>query len=212
VLCHQALGRLCGGQRAQLAHQLADGESELHGAAGLIAMPERHLAWLARRRRHEHAIVRNLLDAPGGGTKREGLANFGLEDHLLVQLADSRRAIGAREEYAVEAAIWNRSRVGDGHAFGAGASRDASLQAIPRDARAQFRELVGRITSRDHVEDALEGPPAQIGKRRRAAHRRKQLVHRPGVERGHRDDLLGEDVERVARIAGRLDAAFVHRA
>ena len=35
---------------AELAYQLADGEAELHRTAGLIAVPERHLAGLARRR------------------------------------------------------------------------------------------------------------------------------------------------------------------
>ena len=53
--------------------------------------------------------------------------------------------------------------------------------------------------------------PAQLGERRRAPDRREELVDVPLVHRGHRDDLLREDVERIARIAGRLDRAVVHR-
>ena len=40
----------------------------------------------------------------------------------------------------------------------------------------------------------------------------KRLVDLPGIHRDHGDDLLREDVERVARVAGRLDPRFVHRA
>ena len=49
-----------------------------------------------------------------------------------------------------------------------------------------------------------------VGERRGAADQRGQLVHGPGVERDHRDDLLGQHVERVARIAHRLDLAGLH--
>ena len=52
---------------------------------------------------------------------------------------------------------------------------------------------------------------AQLRERRRAPDRREQLVDVPVVHRRHRHDLLGDDVERVARIAGRLDRAVVHR-
>ncbi len=39
----------------------------------------------------------------------------------------------------------------------------------------------------------------------------EQLVDVPRVHRRHRDDLLRENVERIARIAGGLDGAVVHR-
>ena len=38
----------------------------------------------------------------------------------------------------------------------------------------------------------------------------EQVVDRPAIHHGHRDELLGEDVERVARDQGRLDRALVH--
>ena len=40
----------------------------------------------------------------------------------------------------------------------------------------------------------------------------EQVVDRPAIHHGHRDELLGEDVERVARDQGRLDRALVHPA
>ena len=52
----------------------------------------------------------------------------------------------------------------------------------------------------------------ELGERRGAADRVEQLVDVPVVHRHHRDDLLREHVERIARIAGRLDARVVHRA
>ena len=63
-----------GGSSQQVARQLADRAAELERAAGAIAVPERHLPGLARRRRHEDAVVRDLLDAPAtrrrAGTSR----------------------------------------------------------------------------------------------------------------------------------------------
>ena len=212
VMRHQALGGCRGRHAAQLAYELADREAELHRTAGLIAVPERHLARLAWRGRDQHAVVRDLLDAPCRCAEGERLAHLGLEDHLFVQLADAGRTIGAGEEDAVQPAIGNRARVGDRDALRTGALRHAALQSIPRDARAQLGEFVGRIAAGEHVEHALEGAAAQVGERGGAPDQRKQIVHRPRVECGHRHDLLGEHVERVARIPRRFDAALVHGA
>ena len=212
VLARQPIDR--GGRRQpqQVVHQPADGEAELERPAGAVALPERHLAGLSRRRRHEHAVVRDLLDAPRRGAEDERLADAALEHHLFVELADARGArSGADEEDAVQAAIGNRAAVGDRHALGALARRDRAGDAVPRDARPQLGELVGRVAARQHVEHAVEHRAAQLGERRRAADRREQLVDVPVVHRRHRDDLLRDDVERVAGIAGGLDGAVVHR-
>jgi len=156
--------------------------------------------------------VRDLFDAPRRGAEHERLADAALEDHFLVELANARRSRpGAEQEDAVESAIGNGAAVGDGDALGAFARRDSSRNAVPRDARPQLRELVGRIAAGQHVEHAFEDRPAQLGERRGAADRREQLVDVPVVHRRHRDDLLSDDVERVARIARGLDDAVVHR-
>ena len=67
----RAAGR---GNCAQLPHELADGVAEFYRPSGLVAMPERHLARLTRRRRDEHPIMGDLFDTPGGGAERERLA------------------------------------------------------------------------------------------------------------------------------------------
>ena len=85
------------------------------------------------------------------------------------------------------------------------------VDAVPGDARAQLGEFVGRISSRQHVEDALEDVAAQIGERRRAPHGGEEVVDLPGLQAGHGDDLLREHVERVSRIARGLDLTVVHR-
>ena len=150
------------GIAAQLAHQAADGHAEFERPARAIAVPEGHLAGFARRRRHHHAVVRDLLDAPGGRAEHERLAHPRLEHHLLVELADARGALGRTgEEHAVEAAVGNRARVGDGHAPGALARGQRPANPVPGEARPQFRELVGRVAARQHVEDALEDAAAR---------------------------------------------------
>jgi hypothetical protein len=196
---------------AQLANELADGEAQLHGPPRLVAVPERHLARFARRGRHQHAIVGDVLDTPRRGAEGEGVADLGFEHHLLVELADACRRFRTRQEHAVEAAIGNRAGVGDGHAHRALASDDGVLHAIPRDARPQLGELVRWITARQHVEDAVEHPAPQVGKGRGPSHQPEEVVHVPRVEPGDGDELLRQDVERVARIARGLDLALVHR-
>ncbi len=206
-----------GGRRhpQQVARQLADREPELQRPARAIAFPERHLARLARSRGDEDAVVRDLLDAPRRSAEDERFADPAFEDHLLVELADARgaryRTVGARQKDAVQAAIRNRSAVGDRDALRAFARADAAGRAIPRDARPQLREFVRRIPSRQHVEHTIEHCTAQLRERRGAADRGEEIVHVPVVHRRHRDDVLRENVEGIPREAARLDVAVVHR-
>ena len=188
------------GSRAQLAHEAPDGEAELERTARAVALPERHLAGLARRRRHEHAVVRDLLDAPARCAEEEGLADARLEHHFFVELADSCRAgRGAGEEHAVEPAVGDGPGVGDRHALGTLARGERAADAIPRQARPQLRELVGRVAARQHVEDAVEArrPSARTALRARTRANRSSTLQ--GSIGDHRHDLLREHVERVAR-------------
>ena len=169
-------------QPQQVVHQAADGEPELQGAAGAIAFPERHLARLAGRRRDDHAVVRDLHDAPRRGAEHERLAGAALEHHLLVELAHARGArCGAEEENAIEAAIGNRSPVRDRDALRAFPRADRAGHAVPGDARPQLGEFVGRIAARQHVEHPLEHRAAELGERRGAADRGEQRVDLPVV-------------------------------
>ena len=81
-----------GRQPQQVVHQAPDGETELERTSRAVALPERHLPRLPWRRRDEHAVVGDLLDAPRRGAKHERLADVALEDHFLVELADPRVA------------------------------------------------------------------------------------------------------------------------
>ena len=81
-----------GGLLAEYARELAQRATELDRPARTLALPERDLALLARRGRHEHAVVRDLLDAPRARAEQDHLALARLVDHLLVELADAAAA------------------------------------------------------------------------------------------------------------------------
>jgi hypothetical protein len=74
----------------------------------------------------------------------------------------------------------------------------------------QIGEVVGRIAPAQHVEHPLEGGAWQVREGRGAAHTREQLIDGERLDGGHRDDLLRQDVERVARIERLLDLACAH--
>ena len=153
----------------------------------------------------------DLLDAPGRRAEHEGLALARLEHHLLVELADAALArLRADEEHAVQPAVRDRAAAGERDACRALARAQTVRDAVPHDAGPQLRELVGREASRQHVEDAFEDRTREIGERRGAAHDALEVVDGPRLDRDHRDDLLREDVERIARVARLLDRAGVH--
>ena len=67
-----------------------------------------------------------------------------------------------------------------------------------------------RVGARQHAEHALEGLAGQRLERGGAADDGEQLVDGEPLPDRHRDQLLGEDVERVARQRRLLDGAVVH--
>ena len=124
-----------------------------------------------------------------------------LVDHLLVELADAPagRPGLADHEHAEQAAVRDRAAARDGHDPGVAPALDRVGDAVPDDPRLELGELVGRIGAGEHPEDALEDLAGQRLVRRRPGDGREQVVHGPAVHHGHRHELLGEDVERVAR-------------
>ena len=135
-----------------------------------------------------------------------------LVDHLLVQLADapSGRARLAGEEDAEQASVRDGA---------AGCHRDDPRVApalddvgdpIPRDPGLELGELVGRVRAREHAEHRLQRLARQRLEWRGAGDGLEEVRHGPRVHHGHRDDLLGEHVERVAGHDGRLDRPVVH--
>src|SRR5207253_9816829 len=86
-----------------------------------------------------------------------------------------------------------------------------SPNAVPRDARTQLRELIRWISSGQHFEYAFKRRPPELGKRSGPANRGEQIVDAPFIHRRHGDDVLSDDVERVARVVSGFDGAVVHR-
>ena len=196
----------------ELAGHLADLAAELGGAAGAIAVPERHLAGLAGSGRDGDAIVRDLLDAPGGGAEDDRVAGAAFEDHFLIKLADPRAFRGAHEEDAEHAAIGNGAAVDDGDPLRALSRGELAGDAIPGDAGAEFGEFVGGIAAAEHVEDGIEDAARERGVGSGAADELVEVGGVPGVHRDHGDELLREHVEWIARVVHTFHLAFVHGA
>ncbi|GAA5012048.1 hypothetical protein [Kitasatospora paranensis] len=200
-------------QGAEFADEGAEGPAELDRAAEGVALPERQPAGDARRRGDQHLVVGDLLDPPGGGAQGEDVADPGLVDHLLVQLSDPAAdllRVGAGDEDAEQAAVGDGAAGGDGEPLGAGPAGHRPGDAVPDQAGAQLGEGVGRVPPGEHVEDGVERGLRQGRERCGAADDGEQVVDLPGVERGHGDQLLGEDVQRVAGDPQRLDPAGAH--
>ncbi len=81
---------------------------------------------------------------------------------------------------------------------------------VPHDPRPQLGELLARVPAGEQVEGGVEGRPRQRRERRRPADEREHVVDVEVVDGGHRDDLLGQHVERVGRHRQRLDRAGAH--
>ena len=214
---HQVGGRariqvVLGRQRVGvLAHRLAgegaDRSAELGRAPDAIAAPEGHRAGNAGRRGDDHPVARDVLDPPRGGAEQEGLPRPRLVDHLLVELAD---AASVRQVDAVEAAVRDRARVGHRELARAPAPAHRAGGAVPDHPRAELGELLRRVAPVEHVEHVLELLAGELGERLRCGHHPLDLVHLPLGVGDHRDEVLGEDVEWVARDHRLLDLAGAH--
>ena len=130
-----------------------------------------------------------------------------LVDHLLVELADAA-AVGQVD--AVEAAVGDRAGVGDDELAGAFAAVHRAARAVPDDPRAQLGEAVGGVAPVEHVEHVLELFAGELAEGLGRGDDALDLVDLPLVERRHRDQVLGEHVERVLRDHRLLDRAFAH--
>ncbi len=89
------------------AHEGAECAAEFDRPARPFAAPERQAPGLAGRGRDEHAVARDLGDAPGRGAERDRLPGPRLEDHLLVEFADAR-TFGA-DVHVIHAAVGDRA-------------------------------------------------------------------------------------------------------
>ncbi len=164
MLACQSAERRIALHRSQLAHHRADAATKFNRPSWSIAMPEGHLSRLTGRGRNQYAIMRNLVDAPRGRAQDKGISGVALEDHFLVELADSHRLFRrAGQEHSIQPAIGNRPAVQNCQAFRSGARSERVAVAIPGDARTQLGEFIRRIPAGEHVEYAIECSPAEGG-------------------------------------------------
>ena len=111
---------------------------------------------------------------------------------------------------AVEAAVGDRAGVGDDQLAGAFAAVDRPLRPVPDDPRAQLGEAVRGVAAVEHVEHVLELLAGEVVEGLGGGDEALDLVDLPLVERRHRDEVLGEHVERVLRDHRLLDLPFPH--
>ena len=217
VACGEVVEAVVGDERvvgvwavlvADRADELAECASELERSARAVSVPERHLALLARRGTHRHAIEGDVLDAPGARTQDERLTRSRLVDHLLVEFPDAR---AVRHEHPEQSPIGDRAAVGDGQSLCAVSCTHRVGDAIPHDARLQLGELLARISATQQIQGVAEPVVGQLGKARAAPQNGGECgAGDVRVHRDVRDDLLGEHVEGIAQKAGRLDLPRHH--
>ncbi len=197
------------GRGVDLAHEGAGRAAELGGPTDAVALPERHASGLPERRADDHAVVRDLLDPPARGAEGEDVADAGLVDHLLVELADAGRLL-ADHEHAEHAAVGDRATARHRESLGAGTTGQGAVHAVPHQARAELGELVARVATGHQVERRLERRAGQGAERGAAADQLEPVLDVDGVDRPGRDGVLREDVERVRGHRDRLDLPGHH--
>ncbi len=83
-------------------------------------------------------------------------------------------------------------------------------EAVPHDARPKFAEVVGGVAPGEEIEHRRQHVVGELGEPRGSPHERGQFGNVVVVHGHRRDDLLGQDVERVPQVARRFDEAFAH--
>ena len=110
----------------------------------------------------------------------------------------------------VEAAVRDRAGVGDRELAGALAAPHGASRPVPDQPRAQLGELLRRVAAVEHVEHVLELLARELGEGLRRGDQALDLIHLPLGIGDHRDEVLGEHVEGVARDHRLLDLALAH--
>ena len=147
-------------------------------ARRVLAVPEGHSCRRARRRRDDHAIVLDRVDAPRRRAELKHVADARLVHELLVQFAESR-AIG--EIDGVEAAVGNRAAGNDRDHARAARRGERVADAIPAETSVELRRDVGRILPRQHRQHFVERRARECVVRIRAADEIEERRARPIV-------------------------------
>ena len=158
---------------ASCRRRAADAVTELERPRHVLAVPEGHPRRRARRWMHDHAIVLDGGDAPGGRPELKRVADARLVHELLIELTQSR-SIG--EVHGVETAIGDRSAGDHGHHS---RSAVASERPVTRSQVIRALELggdVGRILAGEHCEHFFECTDGETVVRIRAANHAEQIA------------------------------------
>ena len=191
----------------ELPDERAERAAELDRATDGIALPERQLARDAGCGCDGDAVVADVQDPPRARPEDDDVAvhpGSELVHHLLVELADAT-AGGPRlalHEDAEQATIRDGAAARHGHDAGVAAALDGVGHAIPHKARLELGELVGWVGAGEHAEDAIHDVARQGLVGGGFGHRPEQVVAGPCVHHRHRDELLSEHVQWIARDPG----------
>ena len=147
----------------------------------------------------------DVLDPPGTRAEQEYVADPRLVHHLLVELADPVRVAAAglalrrSQEHAEQAAVGDGAAAGHGQPLGARPAVQRAGGPVPDQPGPQLGEIVAGIAPGQHVQHGFQHRPGRLGERGGPPDELLQVTDRPVIHRGHRHDLLGQHVERVAR-------------
>ena len=200
--------RVAVGEFADVAEEATERPTQFERPPRAIAVPERHLARLTGRRGDGDPLERDVLDPPRGRAEHERLAGPTLVHHLLVELADPS-TVG--KEHAVQAAVGDRAAAGDRQPLRAVAGPQDVVHTVPHEPGPQLGELLARVPTGQQVEHVVEEVVGDLVEVRAPPDEAGDVVDAHlGAGGGMSDDLLGEDVERVAQVAGVLDLTVEH--
>ena len=206
----RSVGCFLGPQAPEFTDEGAERPAQFKGPAGAVSMPEGQASGKPRGRVDEHPVVSDLADAPARRAEHDHIAGAGLVDHFLVELAHPGGPLGTGQEDTEQAPVGNRASTGDGQALGARPRSEQVASSVPGDPWPQLGEVVGGIAAGEHVQRRLQGAGGQVLEWRGPAYEDGKVVHGPLVDREHRDNLLSQDIQWVARDMQGLDLARAH--
>ncbi len=174
-------------------------------AVHLLGLPERRHPRPALDGDDLHVLVGDAADSPALRAEHEGVAHRAFPHELLVQLADQRARVGGAQ--AEVPAVGDGAAVGVQAARGAGPGAHGASDGVDGHHRRELPQPGVRVPAREHAEHQVELLPGQVVERQARADRVVQLVHAPRLHAGHRDEHLGQHVQRGDHGRRLLDVA-----
>ena len=199
--------------RGGLAQEGAPGGACSGGAPGPVAPPEGQAGAAAGGGVDDDAVGTDLAHPPARGPQSDDVADGGLVDHLLVELAHAAPSavLGALgQDDGEHAAVGDGPGGGDGQALGAGAGGERAGVPVPHEARGEAGEVRGGVAAGEQLQDGVVGDARQLPVGGGSADGGVPVVDVQVLDARRRDGLLGEDVQGVGDQRGALDGARAH--